>query len=167
LQIRKITKSLRGRCTAISAAAAYLLLVFTIWLAGSCSLEAVDGLCKITLKLLSSTRTIHLQMIREYKADVARVGSKGTNGCWSIGRELAGDWTISHSSDGQVLLLAAVHLGLSDIAMGKRQDTHSIPAVIKGAVNPFPVSDTHRNLSTGFVGGEAIIIIRASSVCTV
>jgi hypothetical protein len=66
-----------------------------------------------------------------------------------------------------VLVLAAVHLGLSDIDMGKGQDTHSIPAVIKGTVNPFRVSDTGRNLSTGLVGGEAIINIRANSVCTI
>lgn len=62
-----------------------------------------------------------------------------------------------------MLILAAVHLDVSDIFLGTEKGTYSIPTVIEGTVDPFCVGNAHRDCSTVRIRGRASVNVRAIS----
>jgi hypothetical protein len=68
-----------------------------------------------------------------------------------MGRKLICDRTILHGSNCEVLILAVIHLRLSDVALVGSKATHSIPAVVEGTADPFRVSNTDCNFGAGLI----------------
>jgi hypothetical protein len=69
-----------------------------------------------------------------------------------MGRKLICDRTILHGSNCEVLILAVIHLCLSDIALVESKVTHSAPAVVEDTADPCRVSNTDCNFGVGLVG---------------